>query len=143
MNGLNRIFLFGLVLVAVAAPTSGLAQAAPEQAQAATPAAEKKVLFALVYRPGPRWRPGKPFREQIAILEHFAYVKSLFARGQVFSAGGMGADHGLVLLHARDQAEADAILAADPMVQAGSFAGEVRRYTPAFLSNGPLTRTKE
>jgi len=112
---------------------------APAVADAPAPVAEARVLFALIYRPGPNWRQGKPFREQIAIKEHFAYVKGLFANGQLFSGGGLGDDHGLVLFHARDQAEANAILAADPMVQAGSFVGEVRRYTPAFLSDRPLT----
>lgn len=145
MNGLTHYCLLGPALAAaifVAAPTrAGADQVA--QVQEAAPEAEKRVLFALVYRPGPKWRRGKPFREQIAIGGHFAYMKSLFAGGQIFSAGGMGAEHGLVLLYARDQAEADAILAADPMVQAGSFSGEVRRYTPAFLSDGPLRVTKE
>lgn len=136
-----RIFGAALSIAAMmpAAGTSGQSMRGEPTSQAG----EKMVLFALIYRPGPKWRPGKPFREQIAIREHFAYVKSLFAKGQVFSGGGMGAEHGLVLLYARDQAEADSILTADPMVQAGSFAGEVRRYTPSFLSDGPLTPTKE
>lgn len=134
------------VLVACAAAGAGFAHQAggSSEAAAAGPAKQQpRTLFALIYRPGPKWQLGKPFREQIAIREHYAYVKELFAQGVVFSGGGMGADHGLVLLYARDQAEADSILAGDPMMQAGSFAGDVRPHTPAFISDKPLTATKQ
>ena len=131
--------------IASAASGGGFAQQAAGSADLATaaPATQPKTLFALIYRPGPKWLPGKSFREQIAIREHYAYVKGLFDKGVVFSGGGVGSDHGLVLLYARDQAEADAILAGDPMIQAGSFAGEFRPHKPAFLSDKPLTQTRE
>lgn len=106
-------------------------------------AADGQLLFAIIYSPGPKWQKGRPFREQIAIKEHYAHMKSLFAKGQTFVAGGLGADHGLVLLHARDEAEAEAILAADPMIQAGVFVGAVERYSPSFLSDQPLTESKK
>ena len=128
------------LILAVAPAPAAQAGSNPEMAM---PAAKPQTLFALIYRPGPKWQAGKPFREQIAIKGHFDHMKALFAKGQIFAAGGLGIDHGLVLLHARDQAEADAILAADPMVQAGSFAGEIRPYAPSFLSDGPLTRSRE
>lgn len=119
------------------------AQGTAANAESASPVAEGQQLFAMIYSPGPNWRQGKPFGEQVAIREHFAYMKTLFAKGRIFSAGGMGADHGLVLLHAGSQAEADAILAADPMIQAGGFTGVARRYSPSFLSDRPLTLTRE
>lgn len=149
MNGYDRFLSFCLAMAAMAvvmAPDPGLARSAQDQpatGAASSPSDGSQQLFALIYRPGPKWRPGKPFREQIAIMEHFAYMKGLFAKGQVFSAGGMGSDHGLVLFHARDQAEAEAVMAADPMIKAGSFTGEVRSYAARFLSDQPLTRTKK
>lgn len=117
-------------------------QAAEHGVKAEQPAAEERLLFAMIYSPGPKWQQGKPFREQIGIKEHFGYMKGLFAKGQTFSAGGLGVDQGLVLFHARNQTEAEAVLAADPMVQAGSFTGVVRRYSPTFLSEEPLTASK-
>jgi len=131
------------ILIAASAGLAQVAQAQSTRTEVSTPAAGKRILFALIYRPGPNWRPGKPFREQIAIKEHYAYMKALFASGQIFSAGGMGTENGLVLFHARDQAEAEAVLTGDPMVQAGGFAGDVRPYSPAFLSDGQLTVTKD
>ena len=147
MTNFARRFLFATIgmCATLAGSSAGLAQMAPAQptqAEASTPAADTKRLFALVFRPGPNWRPGKSFREQISITEHFAYWKALHASGQVFSGGALGTENGLVLFHARDQAEADAILAGDPMVQAGGFAGDVRPYTPRFLSEGRLTVMK-
>lgn len=109
----------------------------------AASAKQAKQLFALAFRPGPKWQPGKPYIEQVAFREHFFYWKELFAQGSIFSAGALGTEHGLVLLYARDQAEADAILAGDPTVKAGGFVGEVRPYKPRFLGDGPLTLKRE
>ena len=132
---------------AILGTSSATAQKPPQEAQVAAessaPSPHGKLLFAMTYRPGEKWQPGKPFREQIAIGEHYGYMKSLFAKGQIFSAGGVGTEHGLVLLYARDQAEADAILAADPMIQAGSFNGTIERYSPSFISDVPLSLTRE
>lgn len=95
-------------------------------------------LFAIVFRPGPAWRPGLPMSEQ-GLLEHGQYWAGLFKADRVFSAGRMGADGGLVLFHARDLAEAEAVLAADPAIAAGIFVGDARPYAPRFLSKEPLT----
>lgn len=129
------------ILGMTAGPANGQTPQIQGGADAPAPAVADRQLFAMIYPPGPKWRQEKPFREQIAIREHFGYMKSLFAEGRIFSAGGMGAEHGLVLLHAGGQAEADAILAADPMIQAGGFQGVVRPYSPTFLSDRPLTAT--
>ena len=127
------------ILGMTAGPVLGQTSNVEEGGEAAAQAVAGPQLFAMIYSPGPRWQKGKPFREQIAIREHFGYMKSLFAEGRIFSAGGMGAEHGLVLLYAGSQAEADAILAADPMIKAGGFQGVVRPYSPTFLSDRPLT----
>ena len=126
-------------LIACAATGAGFAHQS-NVASSGDPASAKQTrqLFALVFRPGPKWQPGKPFIEQVAFKEHYFYWKALFAEGMIFSAGALGTDHGLVLLYARDQADADAILAADPTVQAGGFVGEVRPYKPRILGEGPL-----
>jgi hypothetical protein len=123
--------------------TAAVPAGAEAQSVRSGPSSEPRVLYAISFRPGPGWQAGRPFVEQKGFKAHFAYVKRLFGEGRVFAAGGLGADHGLILLYARDQAEADAVVAADPTVQAGTFLGEARRFTPAFVADGPLTLTKE
>jgi hypothetical protein len=94
-------------------------------------------LFAIVFRPGPAWKPGLPMSEQ-GLLKHGQYWAGLFKAGRVFSAGLMGADGGLVLFHARDLAAAEAVLEADPAIETGIFVGDARPYAPRFLSKEPL-----
>jgi len=103
-----------------------------------SPVATATSLFAIVFRAGPAWKAGLPMSEQ-GLAEHGRYWARLFESGRVFSAGRMGPDGGLVLLHARDLAEAEAVLAADPAVTDGIFIGEARPYVPRFLSKQPLT----
>ncbi|MBV5325027.1 MAG: hypothetical protein J0626_07050 [Rhodospirillaceae bacterium] len=81
-------------------------------------------MFAVIYRPGPAWKTGVPMAEQ--------------GVGVIHTAGPLGADGGLVLLHIRDLAAAEALAAADPAVRDGLFIGEVRRFVPRFTSSRPL-----
>ena len=67
---------------------AGAAAASAGGSEETAPAAEQ--LFAIIYRPGPLWRQGRPFREQVAIREHFAYVRGLFNEGRIFAAGSVG-----------------------------------------------------
>jgi uncharacterized protein len=72
------------------------------------------------------------------LREHFLYVRDLHARGVIRLAGPRGAEGGLIVLRAGDQAEADRILAADPAVTAGLFIGEAMSFTPRFTSDKPF-----
>lgn len=104
----------------------------------AEPAGKKEVPtvtttpFAVVYQPGPRWRPGVAMRDQ-GLRDHFYYVQRLNKGGQIVLAGQLGPDGGLIVLNARDQSEADSIVAADPAVTAGLFSGTARPFTPRFV----------
>lgn len=143
MHGVIRRSALGMSIAMGMTGAAFAAQDAKPAPNPATPASAQGLrLYAIVFRPGPKWKPGKPFIEQDKIREHYAYVKGLFRDGHIFAAGGLGAENGLVLFHAADQAAADAILAADPMIQEGSFLGEVRPFNPAFLSEGPLATKK-
>ncbi|RSU17266.1 hypothetical protein CA223_02725 [Sphingomonas koreensis] len=122
--------------LAVALMTGTIAGAAPSQQQPAQqPAATARPLFAIVYRAGPAWKPGVPMKDQ-GLRDHFYYVKALHERGGIVYAGAMGPDGGLIILHAADQAAAEAVIADDPAVKAGIFTGEARRYTPRFIGTG-------
>lgn len=112
--------------------------AATTAAPAPPPAAATRPLFAIVYRAGPAWKPGVPMKDQ-GLRDHFYYVKALHERGDVVYAGAMGPDGGLMILHAADQAAADAVAAGDPAVKTGIFLADVRRYTPRFVGTGAAT----
>lgn len=112
--------------------TSGKVGKAGEVAAAA--ASEKVMpprkggsLYAVVIGPGPGWKKGQPLRSG-GNDGHYAYWKELQGRGLIESAGPVGKDTGFVLLRARNQKEANALIAADPAIRAGRFRAVARPY---------------
>lgn len=122
-----------LALLLVAANTGLVAHAHPNPWS--TQAVNERPLFAIVYRAGPAWKAGVPMEDQ-GLREHFFYVKALHDRSDILYAGPMGPDGGLILIHAPNQAAADAIIANDPAVKSGIFIGEARTFTPRFSRAG-------
>jgi uncharacterized protein len=87
-----------------------------------------KTTFLVIYRPGPAWLPGKPVSQQ-PLTEHGKYMLSLFAKGSMKFAGPLTDDAGgAVVLNVADEAEAKAIVAADPAVKAGIFVYEMHPW---------------
>jgi uncharacterized protein YciI len=87
--------------------------------------------FLVIYRPGPSWLPGKSVSEQ-PLKEHGQYMLSLYAKGSVKIAGQFTDDAGgAMALEVRDEAEARAIVAADPGVKSGVFIPEVHPWALA------------
>ena len=84
--------------------------------------------FLVVYRPGPRWLPGKPLSEQ-PLREHGRYMLDLYKRGVMRLAGRFAdGSGGAMLFGADDDASAQAIVAADPAVVAQTFTYELRQW---------------
>lgn len=104
----------------------------------ATEPASEKMTFAIVYRAGPAWKPGVPMEQQ-GLRDHFYYINALHKEGKLIVAGPLGSDGGLIILYARDQADADSVIAADPAVTAGLFTGTATRFIPRFVSKEPLS----
>jgi uncharacterized protein YciI len=125
-----------LIVALILAPSIAAAQPAPAVAAEAPKADATLHLFAVLLRPGPAWQTGRPFKDQ-GLGKHFTYWKSLFDQGRVVSAGPLGADSGLVLLYAHDQANAEAILHDDPAIIAGIFVGKALPYAPPMISAEP------
>lgn len=94
-------------------------------------------LFAVVYRPGPRWKVGAAMKDQ-DLRGHFFYLSDLNQKGKVMVAGPLGEDGGLVILRAPDQEAAGKMASADPAVLAGVFVSEVRPFTPRIGGHEPL-----
>ncbi len=92
-------------------------------------------LFAVVIGPGPAWKRGQPL-QAAAPDGHFGYWQKLHREGRIENAGPVGKDTGFVLLRARSQAEANALIAADPAVKAGRFRAVARPYTATLTLAG-------
>lgn len=75
----------------------------------------------------PTWPDDMTDAEGEVMAEHFAYLKSKVATGEVLMAGPCFEDPpvGLVVLACADQAAAEALLAADPSVTGGLHRAEV------------------
>jgi uncharacterized protein YciI len=100
------------------------------------PPIAKGRLFAVVLGPGAAWKKGQPFKGP-GLDSHRAYWKGLYAQGRVASAGPLGDRSGLALIRAKNQKEADALIAADPAVRARVLAEVARPYS-ADLTSAPV-----
>ena len=93
-----------------------------------TEAARMKTTYLVVYRPGPAWLPGKPIAEQ-PLKEHGRYILSLHVKGSLKFAGPFSDDAGgAAAFEAADDAEARAVVAADPAVVSGVFVAAVHPW---------------
>jgi uncharacterized protein YciI len=94
--------------------------------------------YLCIYRPGPRWLPGKPLAEQ-PLREHGHYMLDLYQRGVMRMAGRFAdGSGGAMLFGADDDASAQAIVAADPAVVAETFTYELRQW--AFVDWASLAK---
>jgi uncharacterized protein YciI len=101
-------------------------------------AASTQPSYLCVYRPGPRWLPGKPLSEQ-PLREHGRYMLDLYKRGVMRLAGRFAdGSGGAMLFGADDDASAQAIVAADPAVVAETFTYELRQW--AFVDWAALAK---
>ncbi len=126
----RRFMALGLMLALFAAPARASAQT-----QSGAPAVQ---LFLFQYSPGPAWRAGVPMREQ-GLGPHASYMRQLQTEGRLFAGGGYTSDDGgMAIVACANEAEARAILAADPAITAGIFVAEFRHWVPRFRTDQPL-----
>lgn len=111
----------------------------PVSAAAQPPAtATAQPLYLFLYRPGPNWRAGVPMHQQ-DLRAHALYHRDLVRDGRSFAAGGYdGLEGGMAIVRAADAAAARAIMAADPAIVNGVFAGEIRPWTPRYFTAQPI-----
>jgi uncharacterized protein YciI len=87
-----------------------------------------QTIFALCYRPGPAWLPGKSVFEQ-PLSEHRSYMQSLIEAGTIVLGGPYRDDTGgLVAVDAGSRAAALDILTRDPAIEAGIMVAEVHPW---------------
>lgn len=110
---------------AVAAAPAALAQLnAPDPVKLAG-----KRVYLVVYLPGPGWIQGKSMQEQPLLKEHGRYMLRLYRQRVLQFAGRFGDNiGGAMVFVAKDDAEANAIVAADPAVSRGMFTHQLRAW---------------
>jgi uncharacterized protein len=112
------------VRMSLACAALGVATGTSAQDQ---PAAKR--IYLVIYRPGPGWIQGKSMQEQPPLREHGRYMLELYRKG-VLQYGGRFSDNigGAMAFVANDDAEAAAIINADPAVTSQMFAFELRGW---------------
>jgi uncharacterized protein YciI len=128
---LPAALMFALVLLPAASPAQNGAKKSGDGVEQPAPVAKGR-LFAVVLGPGQAWKKGQPFKGP-GLEQHRAYWKRLHAQGHVASAGPLGGDTGLALVRARNQREADALLAGDPAVRLKILHGVARPYAAELV----------
>ena len=122
----------GLACAGLGAVASGSVALAQANEAARPPEAQKalaKRMYLVVYRPGAGWIQGKPMQEQPPLKEHGRYMLQLYRQGVLQFAGRFGDNiGGAMAFTAKDDAEANAIVAADPAVTSGMFTHELRAW---------------
>lgn len=85
----------------------------------------KTTLYVAQLTRGPKWIEGKDVFVQPRLMNHVLYMKNLMDSGMLLMGGRLGDADGLGILKVPDQAYAERLMAADPAVQAGTFAVKI------------------
>ena len=95
-----------------------------------------KKAIAVFLRPGSKWNPDKPVREQAFWDDHARFMDSLFEAGTVILGGPFGDGSGsMVILTAESEEAARAIFQDDPWAKQDVMTpGEVKEWS-IFLMN--------
>ena len=88
----------------------------------------EKERFVIIYSPGPAWIAGKPIWEQ-PLQAHGDYVHQLYLQRKLVMAGPFtDSSGGMDVIDVADEAEAQAILAHDPAIQAQIFTARIHPW---------------
>src|SRR5579862_6636848 len=113
----------GTLPIGIAGDVSGQSVAEP-------PVTAQPSTYLVVYRPGPTWLPGKSVQEQ-PLLEHGRYMVSPYRRGVLKLAGPFSDNGGgAVVFEAKNDDEANSVVAADPAVASHIFLYELHPWEP-------------
>jgi hypothetical protein len=94
-------------------------------------------LFVMMYTTGSAWDPALPPAQQRHFDRHSGNLARLRDDGRIVMGGRFG-QWGLILVQADDEASAQALFAADSSLAAGTFRGELHRWSTIY--EGSVTR---
>jgi uncharacterized protein YciI len=135
---LNRIFL--LRGLAVATISIVAANHVCAQAQPPTLAPNDLPLFAIEITIGSKWDQSKPPQEQLHFRDHSSNLKKLRDSGALIM-GARYSDKGLVVLAAKDETSARAMMDEDPSIRAEVFKYQVHSFN-VFYGGTVNTKTR-
>lgn len=122
MRTTSRIVLISLAAFFALGPSNLVAQNPPSPV-----ATDAMPLFAVQIRTGAKWDATKPPQEQFHFREHSANLKRLRDAGHLIM-GARYSDIGLIILAAESEAQARAMMDADPSFEAEIFRYEVHPF---------------
>lgn len=126
-----KLLHFGVALLLLAAGLAhaqqGPAASAPAPAASAATGSAAENLYAVEIRTGPAWQADKPPQQQAFFREHSAHLRMLREQGRLVMGARYG-ELGLLVLQAATRAQAEALMAADPSMQHGTFRCEVHEF---------------
>ena len=85
---------------------------------------EEFQYFAMIYTTGENWDEGRDYHEQAYFKEHTEFLSKLRKEEKIL-IGGRYSDKGFMILKAKDEADALAILASDESVVNKTFKAEI------------------
>jgi uncharacterized protein YciI len=107
--------------------TLAIPAVAQAQAPSAPAATGELPLFAVEITVGPAWDTRQQPQDQAHFREHSSSLKRLHDAG-VFLIGGRYADKGLIILAAKDEASARALMEEDPSIRAEVFKYQLHAF---------------
>lgn len=82
---------------------------------------------------GPEWTPGKSVYEQGPVVQaHLVSMRGLYDDGALLLGGPFAREGGIAVLDVEDEAAAEALMDADPAVEAGVMVYELHRMRAYF-----------
>jgi hypothetical protein len=94
------------------------------------PAAEKQYFIAIFSR-GPAWDNAKQANEQVGFKEHSENIRRLRSEKRI-AIGGRYGEKGMVIVEAKDEADARSLFATDVMVAKKTFDLELHQFRPFY-----------
>jgi len=89
-----------------------------------------KKFFVVIFKPGPRWIPGKSIFEQ-PLDPHVTYLQGLFKRGKLVTAGPFSdSSGGMTIMQVDSEQEARQLIDRDPNVINGLLQAELHPWSP-------------
>ena len=101
------------------------------QSPTPTPPAAAKQYFIAIFSKGPAWDEAKPANEQAGFKEHSDNLRRLRGEKRI-PIGGRYADKGLVIVEARNEAEARTLFSSDMMLEKKTFMLELNEFRPFY-----------
>ena len=87
--------------------------------------------FIVLYTTGDKWDSEKEFHEQLYFTEHSKHLGDL-RKAKTITLGGRYSDVGLIMIKAKNKAEAKTLITSDISIINGIFKAEIHAFDPFY-----------